>query len=95
MPRSLCSHAAVIRPLKEIEDAVFSAIDEQAEVRDSASPDLRKIRKQIVRTRDDILGRMSGMLQDNGFQKVIQEPVITVRDDRYVLPLKPNFRQSI
>ncbi len=72
-----------------------AAIDEQAEVRDSASPDLRRIRRQIVRTRDDILGRMSGMLQDNDFQKVIQEPVITIRDDRYVLPLKPNFRQNL
>jgi DNA mismatch repair protein MutS2 len=38
---------------------------------------------------------MSGMLQDTGFQKVIQEPVITIRDDRYVLPLKPNFRQNL
>jgi len=91
----LCARAGKIRPLKHIEDAVFSAIDEQAEVKDSASPALRKVRKQIVRTREDILGRMSGILQDSGFQKVIQEPVITVRDDRYVLPLKPNFRQSL
>jgi DNA mismatch repair protein MutS2 len=91
----LCTRAGKIRPLKHIEEAVFSAIDEQAEVKDSASPTLRKVRKQIVRTREDILGRMSGILQDSGFQKVVQEPVITVRDDRYVLPLKPNFRQSL
>lgn len=91
----LCTRAGKIRPLKLIEEAVFSAIDEKAEVRDSASPALRKVRKQIVRTREEILGRMSGILQDSGFQKVIQEPVITVRDDRYVLPLKPNFRQSL
>ena len=91
----LCARAAKIHPLKPIEDAVFSAIDDKAEVRESASPALRKVRKQIVRTREDILGRMSGILQESGFQKVIQEPVITVRDDRYVLPLKPNFRQSL
>lgn len=91
----LCSVAAAIRPLKQIEDAVFAAIDERAEVKDSASPDLRRIRKQIARTRDDILNRLSGMLQDSGFQKVIQETVITIRDDRYVLPLKPNFRQNL
>ncbi|MCK9418803.1 MAG: endonuclease MutS2 [Nitrospirae bacterium] len=91
----LCAQAAKIQPLKQIEDAVFSAIDDKAEVKDSASPELRKVRKQIVRTREDILGRMSGILQESGFQKVIQEPVITLRDDRYVLPLKPNFRQSL
>ncbi len=91
----LTAKANRIRPLKHVEDAVFSAIDERAEVKDSASPDLRKIRRQLGRTRDEILSRMSGILQDSGFQKVIQEPVITIRDDRYVLPLKPGFRQSI
>jgi DNA mismatch repair protein MutS2 len=91
----LCIKAAAIQPLKQLEDAVFSAIDEKAEVKDSASPALRRIRKQLVRMREDILDRMSGILQDGSFQKVIQEPVITIRDDRYVLPLKPNFRQSL
>jgi len=91
----LCAKAALIKPLKHVEHAVISAIDEKAEVKDSASPSLRKVRKQIERTREDILGRMSGILQNSGFQKVIQEPVITIRDDRYVLPLKPNFRQYL
>src|SRR5574337_62127 len=91
----LCARAAVIRPLKAIEDAVFSAIDDNADVKDSASPALRKVRKQIARMREDILDHLSGILQDGGFQKVIQEPVVTIRDDRYVLPLKPNFRQSL
>jgi DNA mismatch repair protein MutS2 len=91
----LCLRAASIRPLKQIEDAIFSAIDGRAEVRDSASPNLRKIRKHLVRTREDILSCLSDMLQDSGFQKVIQETVITIRDDRYVLPLKPNFRQNL
>jgi DNA mismatch repair protein MutS2 len=91
----LCIKAAAIQPFKQIEDAVFAAIDEKAEVKDSASPALRRIRKQLTRMREDILDRMSGILQDSGFQKVIQEPVITIRDDRYVLPLKPNFRQSL
>lgn len=91
----LCRRAEEIRQFKHIEDAVFAAIDDQAEVKDSASPALRKIRKQIGRTREDILGRMSGILQSSEFTKVIQEPVVTIRADRYVLPLKPNFRQSI
>ncbi len=91
----LCTKAKAIRPLKHIEDAVAGAIDENAEVRDSASPALRKVRKQIVKTREDILDRMSRILQNSAFQKVVQDPVITLRDDRYVLPLKPNFRQSL
>lgn len=91
----LSARAAAIHSLKQIEDAVLNAIDDKAEVKDSASSTLRKIRKQITRMREDILDRMSCILQNIGYQKVIQEPVITVRDDRYVLPLKPNFRQSL
>ncbi len=91
----LTAKADRIRPLKHIEDAVFAAIDERADVKDAASPALRKIRKLLARTRDEVLSRMSGILQDSGFQKIIQEPVVTIRDDRYVLPLKPGFRQSI
>ena len=91
----LCALAAGIEPLKHIEEAVLAAIDDKAEVKDSASPVLRKIRKQIARMREDILDRMSGILQDISFQRVIQEAVVTIRDDRYVLPLKPNFRTSI
>jgi DNA mismatch repair protein MutS2 len=91
----LRARAAVIQPLPQIENAIANAIDEKAEVKDSASPALRRVRKQLSRMRDDILGRLSGILQDGSLQKIVQEPVITMRDDRYVLPLKPNFRQSI
>ncbi|HEX9136711.1 MAG TPA: endonuclease MutS2 [Nitrospirota bacterium] len=91
----LSARATAIHSLKQIEDAVLNAINDNAEVKDSASSALRKIRKQITRMREDILDRMSGILQNSGYQKVIQEPVITIRDDRYVLPLKPNFRQSL
>ena len=91
----LGAKAARIRPLMQIEDAVRKVIDENAEVKDSASAALRRVRKQLGRTRDEILERMTGILQDSSFQKVLQEPVITLRDDRYVLPLKPNFRQSL
>jgi DNA mismatch repair protein MutS2 len=89
------ARAMSIQPLREIESAVAAAIDERAEVRDSASPGLRRIRKHLIRSRDEILSRLSSMLQDSGFQKIIREPVITIRDDRYVLPLKPNFRQNL
>jgi len=41
------------------------------------------------------MDRMSRILRDSGAQNIIQDQVITVRDDRYVMPLKPNFRQGI
>ena len=91
----LCARAARITPLKHCEDAVHAAVDAAGEVKDSASPELRRVRKLIARTRDEIMDRMSRILRDSGAQNIVQDQVITVRDDRYVVPLKPNFRQGI
>ncbi|MHB8844872.1 MAG: endonuclease MutS2 [Nitrospirota bacterium] len=91
----LCALAGAMRPLKHLEDAVHAAIDETGEIKDSASPELRRVRKLIGRTRDGIMERLSRILRDADAQSIIQEQLITVRDDRYVMPLKPNFRQSI
>ena len=91
----LCGRAAKITPLRHLEDAVHAAVDETGEIRDSASPELRRVRKLIGRTRDGIMDRLSRILRDADTQSIIQEQLITVRDDRYVMPLKPNFRQSI
>jgi DNA mismatch repair protein MutS2 len=91
----LYARAARITPLKHSEDAVHAAVDATGEVKDSASPALRRVRKLIARTRDEIMDRMSRILRDSGAQNIVQDQVITVRDDRYVMPLKPNFRQGI
>ena len=91
----LSARAAHITPLKQSEDAIHQAIDTAGDVKDSASPELRRVRKLIARTRDEIMERMSRILRDSGAQNIVQDQVITVRDDRYVMPLKPNFRQGI
>jgi DNA mismatch repair protein MutS2 len=91
----LCARAAKITPLKHLEDAVHAAVDETGEIRDSASPELRRVRKLVGRTRDGIMDRLTRILRNADTQSIIQDQLITVRDDRYVMPLKPNFRQSI
>lgn len=91
----LSGKARAIRPLPEMEKAIYSAINEQAEVKDSASPELRKIRKRLAALREEIVDRLSSLMRDAESRKVVQEHVITLREDRYVLPLKPNFRQQI
>jgi DNA mismatch repair protein MutS2 len=54
--------AARIRPLPDVEKAITDAVDEAGEVRDSASPDLRRVRKQLRRVREEILGRLESIL---------------------------------
>lgn len=94
-PTLLSAISARITPLQPLENAVQRTIDEKGEVKDSASPALRRVRKQLVRTRDEILDRLSRILKAGEAGNIVQESVITIREDRYVLPLKPNFRQSL
>jgi len=91
----LAHRSSAILPQKEIEDAVAGALDETGEVKDSASPELRRVRKLIGRVRDEVLDRLGRVLRAADAQSVVQEQVITVRDDRYVIPLKPGFRQNV
>ena len=91
----LAARVAVLAPRKELEEAVQRAVDDSGEVKDSASPELRRIRKLIGRTRDDVLDRMGRILRSAEQRDAVQDAVISVRDDRYVIPLKANFRQSI
>jgi DNA mismatch repair protein MutS2 len=87
--------ASRITPLRHLEEAVHAVLDETGGVKDSASPELRRIRKLAARVRDEVLDRMGRILRSIEAQNIVQEQVITMRDDRYVIPLKPNFRQSV
>ena len=95
-PRSLlCEHTASIAPLRSLEEAVHAVLEDSGELKDSASPGLRRIRKLAARVRDEVLDRMGRILREVEAHNIVQEQVITVRDDRYVIPLKPNFRQRV
>lgn len=82
-----------ITPLRELERRVKSCIDDHGHVMDSASEKLRGIRSRIrtcesrVRDKlDDYLKTKSNMLSD---------ALITIRNDRYVLPVKQEYRGSV
>ncbi len=91
----LVARARAVTPLREIEDAISAAIDDSGEVKDSASPELRRVRKLLARVRDEILDRLEKVLRAADAQDVVQDQVITVRDDRYVVPLRPGFQKTV
>lgn len=72
----------------ELAKQVDRLLDEHGEVRDSASPELKRLRRTGARARDDLRSRMedqSRRLLDDG---VLQENLVTIRGSRYVLPVK-------
>lgn len=72
--------------------AIKAAIGPKGEVLDSASPELRSIRKELVNTKDSLQSRLESILQSPTHSQSIQESVITSRNGRYVIPIKQNAK---
>lgn len=91
----LSEHAAHIIPLKQVEEQILSSIGEGGEVLDSASDKLRKLRHDIRGAQGDVKSKLEGMVRSSSFQKYLQETLVTVRNDRYVLPVKAEYRGQV
>lgn len=83
-----------IAPLKEVEEAIRAAIDLQGEVLDGASPPLAQIRARIRSLEQRIRTRLEEMLRSPSWQKMLQEPILTIRNGRYCLPVKAEYRHA-
>ncbi len=91
----LSSFAAVIAEVESIATLVHDTIDEQAEVRDSASPELAQIRRELRGAHERLQQRMQQIVTSPGIQNALQEPIVVMRDGRYVLPVKSDFRGAV
>jgi DNA mismatch repair protein MutS2 len=87
--RILFDGLSSFRPLTELIESCF---DEREEMKDSASFALAEIRRQIKSTRRKLNTILEAHLQNPAYQPIIQDHLITHRNNRYVIPVKLNFR---
>src|SRR3989442_15135357 len=73
-------------------DAIF---DEAGKIRDSASPELKKIRRDMLDTADHLRVRLSGILRGLTEDGFAQEEIITQREGRYVVPVKVEHKRRV
>jgi DNA mismatch repair protein MutS2 len=76
-----------------IVDTVTRVLSERGEVLDSASPKLAGIRRELRVAHDRLMSRLQKYLTEAGNK--LQEPIITQRDGRYVIPLRAEFKGQI
>ena len=76
-------------------DAISKAISARAEILDSASPKLASIRGELSVAHERLLARMQRLLTTEPFARALQEPIVTQRDGRYVLPIKAEARSKV
>jgi DNA mismatch repair protein MutS2 len=88
----LLEYAAQIEGLKQVEDHILTCIDEQGEVLDSASPELKRLRQELKVVEQRIKTKLEQITRTPSYQKMLQENLITIRNGRYVLPVKQEYR---
>lgn len=79
----------------DLEDAITRAVDPSGEIMDSASPALGKIRAEIRVAHGRLMERLNNILNSSQFASALQEPIITMRDGRYVIPIKASGRRTL
>jgi len=87
--------AAEVPELRDLHTELCSAIGPRGEILDSASPELEHIRQQISGTRARIRSALEGLWVQEYFRKIFQEQIITLRNDRYVVAVKAEYKNTL
>ena len=87
--------AAPLPPPPGVVDAISRAISERAEVMDHASDKLASIRRELKISHERLLTRLERMINDPRTAPMLQEPIITQRNGRYVIPLRADFKGKV
>lgn len=82
-------------PNKYLEDSITSAIISEEEMSDKASPALSDIRRKIKITSQKARDALNKIIHSATYKKYLQDSIVTMRDGRYVVPVKAECRGSI
>ena len=92
-PDSLEELFEALEPLTPVNSEIKRCILSEDEVSDDASPGLRHVRRSMKTIQDRIHSQLNSIL--NGSRSYLQEAVITMRDGRYCLPVKAEYKNQV
>lgn len=78
-----------------IEQEIFNKILDENTISDNASSKLFSLRKSRRNLEQGIKDKLSSLLHSSSYTKYLMEPVITIRNNRYVIPVKQEYRTNI
>ena len=84
-----------LTPNKYLEDRIFGAILSEEEIADTASPALADIRRHMRVQSAKIRDSLQKVISSPSYSKFLREPIITIRDGRYVVPVKSECRNDV
>ena len=84
-----------LTPNKYLEDRIFGAILSEEEIADTASPALADIRRQMRIQSGKIRDSLQKVISSPAYSKFLREPIITIRQGRYVVPVKSECKNDV
>jgi len=89
--RRLAAHIVV---LPALEKEIDRCLDPDGRVRDDASPKLSAVRRRIASVDRECHRKIEGLMGTSSVAKMLQEPLVTIRDDRLCVPVRAEFRSQ-
>ena len=87
--------ASVISVQKRLEDEIDRCILSEDEMADSASPELKRLRRAILRQNEDIRVKINSMINSQENKTLLQDSIVTIRQGRYVIPVKQEHKGKV
>ncbi len=86
---------AALTPNRYLEERISGAILSEDEIADAASPELADIRRHMRIQSAKIKESLQKLISSPSYSKFLRDPIITLRQDRYVVPVKAEFKNEI
>lgn len=83
-----------LEPLSPLAAQINRCILSEEEIADDASPGLKHVRRQMALTSDRIHSQLTGMV-NGAYRSYLQDAVITMRDNRYCIPVKSEYKSQV
>lgn len=81
--------------LPELEKEIKRTILPGGGVADTASPELAQVRRKIMSNQARIKEHLEHVIRSPNYQKYLQDPIVTIREGRYVVPVKIEYRSQV
>lgn len=92
---SLTEKFNLIFPNKYLEERIFKSIISDEEMADEASPELSNIRRKIRAAASRVREQLDKLIRSNSYRNYLQDAVVTMRDSRFVVPVKVEHRNEV
>lgn len=91
----LPQQAAELYTNKNLEEELDFAIVSEDELNDRASDELYRIRTAIRKANDEVKSKLNSFVHSSAMSKYLQDAIITMRSDRYVIPVKAEYKSMV